>query len=62
MPQNSPTEPTARELRVEDLRRRIEELEALDESVFGRFTALDWLLCVVGAVVAPLLALWWASG
>jgi hypothetical protein len=48
--------------RVEELERRIAELEGLDESAFGRFTAWDWGVCVVGALVLPVLALWWFAG
>jgi hypothetical protein len=47
---------------VAELERRIEEFEGLDESAFGRFTALDWLLCVLGALILPHLALWWFTG
>jgi hypothetical protein len=45
--------------RAHELERRIEELEALDESAFGRFTAWDWALCIVFALVLPHLAAWW---
>ena len=44
---------------VDDLERRIEELEGLDESAFGGFSALDWVICLLGAVVIPVLALVW---
>ena len=48
--------------RVAELERRIRELEGLDEAEFGRFTRVDWWICVLGAVVAPALALWWWAG
>ncbi len=38
---------------VADLERRIEELESLDESEFGEFTRVDWVLCILGALVLP---------
>ena len=47
---------------VADLERRIEYLESLDESDFGSFTAWDWVICVLGAVVIPYLALLWFAG
>ena len=53
---------TPRELVVEELEQRIETLEALDDSQLGSFTAVDWVICVVGAVVIPTLALWWLAG
>ena len=53
------TEKTARELEVEELERRIEILEALDDSTLGRFTAWDWTACITGAVLIPLFLLWW---
>jgi hypothetical protein len=40
---------------VEDLQRRIEELTLADESTFGPFTTLDWILCVGGFVLLPYL-------
>jgi len=55
-------ERTQRERLVEDLERRVDELEALDASAFGRFTALDWFFCVAGSVVLPAIALWWFAG
>ena len=51
-----------RERLVEDLERRIEELEALDNSDVGSFTALDWLICIAGFVVIPAIALWRFAG
>ncbi|MCH7598647.1 MAG: hypothetical protein IH973_02745 [Myxococcales bacterium] len=51
-----------RERIAEDLERRIEELEALDESELGAFTALDWFFCITGSVVLPAIALWWFAG
>lgn len=44
---------------VADLERRIEEIEDLNDSEFGNFTTRDWLICVLGAVVVPYLALLW---
>jgi hypothetical protein len=51
-----------RELLVEDLERRIEELEELGDSDIGRFTALDWFFCITGSIVIPVIALWWFAG
>jgi hypothetical protein len=48
--------------RAEELKRRIEQLEALDEDAFGSFGGVDWLLCVLGAVILPILAVWWFAG
>jgi len=58
-PQVHPT--TGANARVDELHRRIEELEALAEDRFGRFGAVDWIACVLAAVVLPvLLVLWFA--
>jgi hypothetical protein len=51
-----------RERLVEDLERRIEEIEALDDSDIGGFTALDWFFCIAGSVVIPVIALWRFAG
>lgn len=51
-----------RERLVEDLERRIEELEALGDADIGSFTALDWFFCIAGSVVIPAIALWWFAG
>ncbi len=51
-----------RERFVEALERRIEELEALDDSDVGSFTSLDWFFCVTGSIVIPVIALWWFAG
>jgi hypothetical protein len=67
MSQHSPTDPAAnldraaRELRVEDLERRIEEIEAIDDAELGDFTIWDWIICVLGAVIVPAAALWWLA-
>ncbi len=65
MSQHPPTDPTAsldqtaQELRVEDLERRIEELEAIDSPSLGPFTAWDWIACLLGSLVIPVVVLWW---
>jgi len=56
------TDQDDRALLVEDLERRIEELEGLDDSDIGGFTALDWFFCITGSVVIPAIALWWFAG
>jgi hypothetical protein len=68
MPPTAPIDPaTGRDqashaLLVEELERRIVEIEALDDSELGHFTRWDWVLCVAGAVVAPAVAMWWFAG
>ncbi len=62
MKHGSSSERGSRELLVEELERRIEEIEALGDAAVGHFTGWDWLLCVVGAVVIPGLAMWWFAG
>lgn len=52
----------SRARRVQELRRRIEELESREESDFGRFTAWDWGFCVILCVALPLLSVWWFAG
>ena len=47
---------------VEELERRIEELEALDDATIGHFTGWDWLVCVIGSLVMPAIAMWWFAG
>lgn len=44
-------------LLVEDLERRIDRLENMDDAEFGSFTRLDYLILIIGAVVLPALAL-----
>ena len=51
-------ESEARGALVEELERRIEEIEALDDTAIGSFTPWDWLLCVIGALVLPVVAIW----
>ena len=45
--------------RRRELTRRIEDLESRDPDDFGHFGALDWAICVVGALVLPVLAFLW---
>jgi len=40
-----------------DLERRIEIIEALGDAELGKFTKLDWLLCIAGSVVIPAILL-----
>ncbi len=50
-----------RERLFADLERRLDELEALDDSDVGSFTTLDWFFCITGSIVVPAIALWWAA-
>ena len=52
-------EPVETNPRVLELLRRIEELEALPESAFGRFTRWDWIACVLLTLALPTAALLW---
>ena len=45
--------------RAHELEGRIEELETRDEAAFGRFTTWDWTVCIIFALVLPLLGVWW---
>ena len=53
---------TPRGILFEELERRIEQLEALDDAEIGRFTGWDWLVCVIGSLVVPAIAMWWFAG
>lgn len=55
-------ESKARGSLVEELERRIEELEGLDDAAIGSFTGWDWLVCVIGSLVLPAIAMWWFAG
>ncbi len=55
-------EQTPRGILVEELERRIEELEALGDAEIGHFTGWDWLVCVIGSLVVPGIAMWWFAG
>ncbi len=55
-------ESEARGALVEELERRIEEVEGLDDTAIGGFTGWDWLVCVIGSLVLPAIALWWFAG
>ena len=46
---------------IDELERRLEILDAADEADFGRFGALDWIACIGGFVILPLLLVWWAA-
>jgi hypothetical protein len=41
----------------EELERRLDFLETSDDSVFGEFTTLDWIVCTLLFFVLPLLIL-----
>ncbi len=41
----------------EELDRRLEFFETADDSVFGAFTALDWLLCILLFFALPVIIL-----
>ena len=45
------------EILHEELERRLEFLETSDDSVFGEFTTLDWIVCTLLFFVLPLLLL-----
>jgi hypothetical protein len=68
MSSNFPDDPAARDesearaALIEELERRIEEIEVLDDAAIGSFTGWDWLLCVIGSLVLPALAMWWYAG
>ncbi len=47
---------------LEELERRIDEIEGLDDAAIGSFTGWDWLICVIGSLVLPAIALWWFAG
>jgi hypothetical protein len=42
---------------IEELHRRIHELQHHEEHAFGGFSALDWWICTLGAVALPVIAL-----
>ncbi len=47
---------------VDELEHRIEEIEGLDDAAIGSFTGWDWLVCVIGSLVLPAIAMWWFAG
>lgn len=57
----SDPDPSAQEIQIEDLHRRIEIIESIDEAELGEFNRIDWALCIVGAVVIPTLVLLWVG-
>ena len=42
---------------VEDLEQRIDMLENMDEAEFGSFSRMDYVILVIGALIAPALVL-----
>jgi len=50
-----------REFLVEELKRRIEFIESTDDAIFGRFSAFDWLVCVLGSFALPAIIAFWAA-
>ena len=55
-------EAEARRALVEELEQRIEELEGLGDHELGSFTGWDWILCLIGSLVLPAVAMWWFGG
>jgi hypothetical protein len=49
------------EILHEELERRLVFLEESDDSVFGEFTTVDWVLCTLLFFVLPLLVLGWMA-
>ena len=49
------------EILHEELERRLVFLEESDDSIFGEFTTLDWILCTLLFFVLPLLVLGWMA-
>ena len=47
-----------RDVRVQELRFRISQLEAQPDDEFGSFTVWDWVFCILIAVAAPAVAVW----
>lgn len=50
-----------REVILAELERRLSILETAEEDSFGRFTAIDWTVCVVLFALLPLLLVWWCA-
>ena len=44
-----------------ELERRLRFLDETDDSVFGRFTAVDWAVCTILSFVLPLVIVWLAA-
>ena len=55
-------ESKARGALLEELERRIEEVEGLDDAAIGSFTGWDWLVCVIGSPGFPAVANWGFAG
>ena len=43
-----------------ELERRIELFDQLEDAEFGRFGAIDWVVCTTVFFLLPLLVAWWA--
>jgi hypothetical protein len=43
----------------DELNRRLQLLDELEDSEFGTFTTLDWALCTVFFFFLPLVIAWW---
>jgi len=51
--------PVHRDTLVAELERRIRELDEHEEDEFGNFSRFDWLILLLGALVLPLLFVFW---
>jgi len=56
--ESDPAQDAARDALVDELEQRIDEFEKLDEGAFGNFTTIDWVICVLGALVVPYIVVW----
>ena len=48
------------EVLADELERRLEIFETIEDDEFGRFTRVDWVICTLGFFVLPILVAWWA--
>ncbi|MFP6639506.1 MAG: hypothetical protein VCC04_04615 [Myxococcota bacterium] len=49
------------DIRVAELKERIEVLNDLGDAELGSFTRLDWIACILLGAILPLLVLYWGA-
>ena len=59
--QREAANPDADDIRVAELKERIEVLNDLGDAELGSFTRLDWIACIVLGAILPLLVLYWGA-